>query len=105
MMVARPELTYSFAMVHVRMRWPWPRQKAQDSGRGPRWKKEAAAAAFALAEGATEVGTGAAAGALHNCDGCGGGGAAWYEYAEVAGPDLYSGLGMPDMALGKRDTH
>ena len=78
MMVAHPELTYSFAMVHVHTQWPWPWQKAQDSGRGPR-QKEAAAAAFALVEGATEVGTGAAAGTLHDCDGGRGGSVAWYE--------------------------
>ena len=37
------------------------------------------AAAFAFVKGATEVGTGAAAGVLHDCDGGGGGGMAWYK--------------------------
>ena len=35
--------------------------------------------AFALAEGVTEVRTGAAAGALHDYDGGRGGSVAWYE--------------------------
>ena len=76
-MGARPDLTYSSAMAHLRTWWSSAWQKVQVSGRGPKREKEAAA--LVLTEGAGVVDADAVLCALHGCSGKGGGAVDWYE--------------------------
>jgi hypothetical protein len=61
-MVAYPELTYLPVAAQVQTQWPGVWQKAQDSGRGPEWKKVVVVVVLALE---LVAGVGAATGVLH----------------------------------------